>query len=204
MRARHRATPTGTARCGRCGSTGASRPLRYFDGASPSSVPAKAVSKPCPQRRLCPNALTATHASDTDREIQLTTKPLSHHSARQGKRQSLSVQVARACPPAHQLDGDGIPNASQNRVSGGRRGPEMAGTQASARFGVIRVIIAGSSVRYAEMITRISLDRIGEGGMLRLTVGNRPQGRARRGSLPFWARAGPMRGSERGHADPDH
>ena len=51
---------------------------------------------------------------------------------------------------------------------------------------------------------RRAADRIGEGGMLRLTVGNRPQGRARRGSLPFWARAGPMRGSERGHADPDH
>jgi hypothetical protein len=32
-----------------------------------------------------PNALTATHASDADDEIQLTTRPRSHHSALQGE-----------------------------------------------------------------------------------------------------------------------
>jgi hypothetical protein len=32
-----------------------------------------------------PNALTATHASDADDQIQLTTRPRSHHSALQGE-----------------------------------------------------------------------------------------------------------------------
>jgi hypothetical protein len=72
--------PRGTARCGRCGSTGASPSTSVLDRALSRSILAMGGQAP-----PLPNALTATHASDADDEIQLTTRPRSHHSALQGE-----------------------------------------------------------------------------------------------------------------------
>jgi hypothetical protein len=64
--------------------------------------------------------------------MQLTTGPRSHHSALRGGA-TVARCAGRPIDPAsraHELDGDQIPNASQNRPE-----PEIAGPQASARFG---------------------------------------------------------------------
>jgi hypothetical protein len=85
MRTRHRATPSGTQRCGRCGATGASPSTSVLDGALRRSVPAKAVPKPCPQRRLCQRArpgetaLGPTDAANTtERDIEAAREPPLH------------------------------------------------------------------------------------------------------------------------------
>jgi hypothetical protein len=177
IRARQRATPVVQLGAVDTDQRAHPRPLRYLivpQAGAFSQWEAK-LRLPAPP---LPNALTASHASDTDDEIQLTTRPRSHHSALRGEA-TIAQCAGRPIDPAsraHELDGDQIPNASQNRPE-----PEIAGPQASARSG-------NGSVR---------------GGLLRLTAGERP-GVGRGADRAVWARAGPVRGSERGHADPDH
>jgi hypothetical protein len=97
-----------------------------------------------------PSALAATHAPDADDKIQLTTKPRSHHSALRGKR-GVAKCAGRSIDPAlrHVLDGDEMPNASQNRAFCGRQGqswqaprptPDSAGAHARGGKAIVLTV----------------------------------------------------------------
>jgi hypothetical protein len=83
-----------------------------------------------------PSALIARHASEADDEIQLTTKPRSHHSALRG--QATAAKCAgRSTDPGLAHTSWMVTRCLTPTRTGrsAEAGPEMASTQASARFG---------------------------------------------------------------------
>jgi len=89
-----------------------------------------------------PNALTATHASGADHEIQHTTKPRPHHPLSQGKRQPLSEQAQPAPDPGthagRRNDAWGVPwtfrTADTYRIFTGKDGIKCQENTGSSRL----------------------------------------------------------------------
>jgi hypothetical protein len=165
MRARQRATPVVQLGAVDTDRRAHPRPLQYlivpYAGAF-SQWEAK-LRLPAPP---LPNALTATHASDTDDEIQLTTKPRSHHSALRGE-----ATVAQCA-------------GRRSTLRLGHTNWMVTTYLTPARTGRSAAAGARDSRHPGQRQIR---QRISEGEMLRLTAGERP-GVGRGADPAVWAR----------------
>jgi hypothetical protein len=123
--------PRGTARCGRHGSTGASPSTSVLDRALSRSILAMGGQAPPPSAASAQRAHRDTRVPCGRRDPahdQTAVPPL--RSARRSDSRSVCRSPDRPWPPAHELDGDQIPNASQNRpkpeIAGPRPAPDSA------------------------------------------------------------------------------